>query len=322
MYLKIALLLSIVMQVITALIAVSLIHKTRFNVSWILLTIALLLMAIRRMYELPQVVDGIIVDSPFNLFASWMSFVISLCFLVALIFVRKIFNMIVRAENARKIMDRKVLDAIIKAEENERKRLAKELHDGLGPLLSNLKMTLSALAPAPDENQQELIRNMKQVVNESIMAIREISNNLSPHVLENFGLLSALKAFTGKVGEGSKIRFDMEENIADKRFHPNLEIALYRVLCELVTNTLKHSGATEVFIRINLSGELLLIDYYDNGAGIESEKQLSGSKGMGLSNMVSRLKSVNSKIVFNTGAGFGFAAHLTCPIENQALITF
>ncbi len=197
MYLKIALLLSIFMQVATALIAIGLIRKTRFNISWILISAAMLMMAVRLLYELPQVVDGVIVESTFGLAISWMGVAISLSLLIGIAFTNKIFNKLRDAENLRKDMDKKVLEAIIKAEEAERKRIAKELHDGLGPLLSNLKMSISALAPSTEINQEELIRGMKQVANESITAVREISNNLSPHVLENFGLMSAVKAFTG-----------------------------------------------------------------------------------------------------------------------------
>jgi signal transduction histidine kinase len=313
MYLRIALLLSIAMQIATAMIAIGLIKKTKFNISWILISAALLMMAVRLLYELPQVVDGVIVDSVFGKAISWIGVLISLCFLVGIAFINKIFNKIIEADLLRTEMDKKVLDAIIKTEESERKRVAKELHDGLGPLISNLKMSISALSIPENSDQKEMVRNMKQVVNESLSTIREISNNLSPHVLDSFGLLSALKAFTGKIAERKIIAVDIEGNIQDRRFSLNIEITVYRVLCELINNTLRHSGANSVFIRLIEADGYLFISYRDNGKGLPPGMDLSGHPGMGFSNIESRLKAVNGKIELNNPEIRGFSVSITCP---------
>ena len=314
MYLRVALLLSIAMQIATAMIAIGLIKKTKFNISWILISAALLMMAVRLLYELPQVVDGVIVDTVFGKAISWIGVLISLCFLIGIAFINKIFNKIIEADMLRTEMDKKVLDAIIKTEESERKRVAKELHDGLGPLISNLKMSISALTIPENSDQEEMVRNMKQVVNESLSTIREISNNLSPHVLESFGLLSALKAFTGKIAESKIITVEIEGNIQDRRFQQNIEITVYRVLCELINNTLRHSGANSVFIRLIEADDYLFISYRDNGKGLPVGMGLSGHPGMGLSNIESRLKAVNGKIELNPPDFRGFSVSINCPL--------
>ena len=314
MYLRIALLLSIAMQIATAMIAIGLIKKTKFNISWILISAALLMMAVRLLYELPQVVDGVIVDTVFGKAISWIGVLISLCFLIGIAFINKIFNKIIEADMLRTEMDKKVLDAIIKTEESERKRVAKELHDGLGPLISNLKMSISALTIPENSDQEEMVRNMKQVVNESLSTIREISNNLSPHVLESFGLLSALKAFTGKIAESKIITVEIEGNIQDRRFQQNIEITVYRVLCELINNTLRHSGANSVFVRLIEADGYLFISYRDNGKGLPGGMGLSGHPGMGLSNIESRLKAVNGKIELNPSDFRGFSVSINCPL--------
>jgi signal transduction histidine kinase len=314
MYLRVALLLSIAMQIATAMIAIGLIKKTKFNISWILISAALLMMAVRLLYELPQVVDGVIVDTVFGKAISWIGVLISLCFLIGIAFINKIFNKIIEADMLRTEMDKKVLDAIIKTEESERKRLAKELHDCLGPLISNLKMSISALTIPENSDQEEMVRNMKQVVNESLSTIREISNNLSPHVLESFGLLSALKAFTGKIAESKIITVEIEGNIQDRRFQQNIEITVYRVLCELINNTLRHSGANSVFIRLIEADGYLFISYRDNGKGLPVGMGLSGHPGMGLSNIESRLKAVNGKIELNPPDFRGFSVSINCPL--------
>lgn len=308
-------LLSVAMQVATAILAIGLIKRTRYNISWILISSALLMMAVRLLYELPQVVDGVVVVTTFGMAISWMGVTISLFLLVGIIFIRKIFNKLREAENLKKELDRKVLDAIIKTEESERKRVAKELHDGLGPLLSNLKMSISALNLPEVSDQAELVDNMKQVASESITAVREISNNLSPHVLENFGLLSALKAFTAKISESKVIAFETEGNIENQRFHPTIEVALYRVLCELISNTLNHAGASAVYIRLMKAGNLLFISYRDDGIGLPPGTDLSGHPGMGFSNIESRLKAVGGKIEMNPAGSNGFSVFITCPAE-------
>jgi signal transduction histidine kinase len=317
MYLKIALLLSVAMQIATAMIAIGLIKKTRYNFSWILISSALLMMAVRLLYELPQVVDGVVVNTPFGKAISWMGVLISLCLLVGIAFINKIFNVIREADNMRAELDKKVLDAIIKTEESERKRVAKELHDGLGPLISNLKMSISAISLPEDSDQKEMVKNMKQVVNESISAIREISNNLSPHILESFGLLSAVKAFAGKIAESKVFSFEIVGNIEDKRFHPDIEINLYRVLCELINNTFQHSGATSIFIRFVETGGYLFISFSDNGKGLPPGIDLTGHAGMGFSNIESRLKALNGKIELNPIEYKGFSVSISCPVREK-----
>lgn len=313
MYVKVALIISIIMQVMTAGYAIGLIRKTKFNISWILLSLGFLLMAIRRVYELPQVVDGVIVDSPFNLGLSWVGVFSSFFFLIGMIFIRKIFKKLDDAEQMRDEIDRKVLDAIIDAEETERRRIAKELHDGIGPLLSNLKMSISALKPS--QGQENIVAGMKHVVNESIIVIREISNNLSPHVLENFGLLSALKTFSAKITESQTVHFTFDENVGDKRFKAKEEIVLYRVLCELINNTIKHAKASEILIRMRLIGNFFLIDYFDNGIGMPNKEEFEKQTGMGIYNMASRLKSVNGSIRIDLPEKNGFQAFISCPVE-------
>jgi signal transduction histidine kinase len=97
------------------------------------------------------------------------------------------------------------------------------------------------------------------------------------------------------------------------RFHPNVEIALYRVLCELISNTLNHSGADKVYVNLERAGDVLLIDYRDNGKGLPEGMDLTGHPGMGFSNIESRLKSVDGTIeLYPSGKG-GFSVGITCP---------
>jgi len=133
---------------------------------------------------------------------------------------------------------------------------------------------------------------MEVVVNEALNSIKEISNNLSPHILDNFGLLSAVKSFAEKLSISKAI--DINSNLKDKRFDYNVEVILYRVICELVSNTIKHASAKTINIDLFLTGKVLSLYYYDNGVGFNVDKVINSEiKGMGISNILSRIKSIN-----------------------------
>ena len=294
MFIQIALIIAILLQFIAAIIAFSLIKRTKYNISWILLSVALLLMAVRRVFELIPfftATDELPIVTPSN----WIGICISIIIAIGIIFIKKIFKYLERIENFRLKSESRIFSAIIKTEEKERRRFAKDLHDGLGPLLSSVKMSVSALSQSgQNEVNEKIIDNMELVVNEALSSIKEISNNLSPHILDNFGLLSAIKSFAEKVSDSKTFDIDINSNLNDKRFEYNTEVILYRVICELISNTIKHASAKKVNIDLFIRGKVLTLYYYDNGIGFNIDKVIIGeTKGMGLSNILSRIKSIN-----------------------------
>ena len=141
------LILSFVLQFVAAYLAISLTKVTRYNLSWILISVALLLMAFRRFIEiLPYIFPSYIQD--FTMISIWSGIITSILVTIGIILIKKILRSISEAEKIRKISEARVLSAIIQTEEKERKRFAKDLHDGLGPILSTVKMSLSALQHA------------------------------------------------------------------------------------------------------------------------------------------------------------------------------
>lgn len=293
MAIKIALILSVFLQFAAAIIALSLIRNTRSNIAWWLISISFLLMAIRRVLELFQVID---VENRIlgGLLSSWTGVAISIILLTSLIFIRRIFNIQRRIDNLRKEHESRILSAIIKTEENERQHFAKELHDSLGPLLSSVKLALSALSKGTGRNKdREIMDNAENLIDESIMSLKEISNNLSPHILNNFGLLKAVKSFISKLQIQDNPRILLSSNIEDQRFPGNIEVVLFRVICELITNSLKHASARQINIDIISDKDMLAIEYYDDGIGFEMERIQAENTGMGYSNLISRIKSIN-----------------------------
>lgn len=306
MLLKIGLIVSIFLQIATAVMAIRIVKYTKYNISWILLTIALLIMAFRRFVEYMPFFTGSNVSELYNL-STWLGIIVSIFVFIAFIYIRRIFKLIKQAENDRNEVERRIINAIIETEEKERKRFAKDLHDGLGPLLSGIKMLLSGISVKSEDEQQKKIKsNLDQITNEAITAIKEVSNSLSPHLLTNLGLLSALKSLTDKINNSQTLRIVVNSNIGTMRYNFNTEVILYRVLCELINNTLKHARANLVNIDIFDDNNQIKMYYYDNGIGFDyKEALIENQRGMGLANIETRLKAVNGKIRIKTRPGAG-----------------
>lgn len=298
----IALIISIILQFIAAFLAIRLTKVTKYRLSWILISVAFLFMAFRRCINLVQFIDEDIITEELLITYEWMGVLISFLIAAGVILIREIFYSLKKAELERKRSEQRLLNAIIQTEEKERRRFAKDLHDGLGPLLSTVKMSVTSLLQKNENKKDtEILENTEAVINEAILSIKEISNNLSPHILNNFGLISALNSFINKMLHAGEIQFRLETNIEDKRFDDRIEIILYRSLCELINNTLKHAHAKEILLEIFLADKLLTINYKDNGTGfLMIEEGTVPETGMGIGNIKSRIKSINGNFEINS----------------------
>lgn len=312
MELQLALVFSVVFQFAAFITIISLIPKTRFNIAWISISIGFLLMAFRRLLE----AFYLFTNSPLSnmtVINSWVAVFISVTMLVSSVYIRKIFKVLNRIQKMRKENETRLLSAVISAEERERKHFAKEIHDGLGPVLSFAKMTLSAM----EKNDMKpknlmLLQKVEQIVDNAIVSTKEISGLLTPHVLERFGLRKAVDTFVGNLELKDVPQFDVAYHLEQKRYAPNLEIILYRICCELVNNTLKYAQAYKIIISIKENNDYLLFYYQDDGLGFD----VSGhrTKGMGLTNIRSRVKSLNGSIAMNSVPNQGFWAKIKLPL--------
>ena len=299
--------LSLLLQIVAMGFAISLFKRTKFNAAWILISTGFFLMAIYRAIELvPSMHRG---ESE-ELYQTkvWLSFVISLAFAIGAFYIRKVFQFLRRLDGIRSETEKRVLSAVIRTEEQERQRFAKELHDGLGPLLSVIKMLLSGFEEKNSSEVNDKIKgNLKQAVDEAITSVREISANISPHILNNFGLKDATESFIRKLRPAEGISINFKTNIDNRRFIYNVEVIMYRVICELINNTLRHANASKISIDLQLQGDVLYLEYEDNGMGFDV-KQAESDGGMGLSNMQYRLNSGNGDIKISSESGRGMIA--------------
>lgn len=305
----IALIISIVLQIIAASIALRFMKLTKYRLSWILLSTSFALMAVRKFIQLFEYFRGT-PSYKWQMIDEWLGVLISFFIIVGVILIRELFYSLKRAEIDRLRSEKKVITAIINTEENERKRFAKDLHDGLGPLMSTVKMSLSALDERiRDPSGTAILNNTNHLVNEAINTLKDISNNLSPHVLSNFGLSSALSAFVAKINQTKAIEIDFKSNMENIRLESEKEVVVYRAACELLNNSIRHSGASRIEIDLNKHEKFITLHFCDNGRGFDtSTLEGEDAKGMGLPNIETRVKSVDGAFILESTPGKGTSA--------------
>ncbi len=302
----IALFISVALQIIAASMALRFMKITKYRLSWILLSSSFVLMAVRTLIQLIEYFRG---KPSFTLLMvdEWMNVLISVMIITGVVLIRELFYSLKRAETDRLRSEKRVLNAIINTEEKEKKRFANDLHDGLGPLLSTVKMSVSALTErVTDPVGKEIVANTSHVVNEALNTIKEISNNLSPHVLSNLGVASAISTFAAKISQTRAINIDFRTNMEGERFDTDKEVVLYRAACELINNGIKHSGASRIDIDLNRHQKIITLQYVDNGRGFDTSMLATEyPEGMGLPNIETRVRSVDGVFVIESSRGKG-----------------
>jgi len=229
-------------------------------------------------------------------------------------FGQKAILFMIRDNTEQKDHEKRNYLTAIDAEEKERLRFSKELHDGLGPLLSTLKIYFEIFLTDP--NDSEIRERIENTLAESIKSVKEISNNISPYILENMGLVKAVSSFVEKIKFGKKLEINFNSNL-NFRLKPEVEISIYRFITELINNTLKHAQASTININIEENNNKLEIYYADDGIGFNIEDISLNSKGIGLFNLRSRIEKLGGRIDLKTSYGEGFSMLASLRIEQK-----
>ena len=209
----------------------------------------------------------------------------------------------------RNELERKVLSAVIQTEERERERFSKDMHDGLGPMLSTVKLYVGELADAhtSEEEKASYIKQVNEIIDEAVSSTREISNNLMPRVIHEYGVVKAIQAFCNKINLTNRIKIEFNSVGVDQTMDKNIQLILFRVISELINNTIKHAKATLISINIEANEGKIRVEFKDNGIGFNTEKIMSDKKtGIGLKSIISRIKSINGRCQFSSEEGQGF----------------
>lgn len=312
MLLNVLLVIAILIQAVATVFAVRLVHTTKYNSVWILFIVGFVLLSVERIVQL-LLANG--QQLPRELFV-WIGFVISIALSIGVMYAHKLFKYIDRLNRQRQLMNKRILTAVLRTEEKSRSRFAKDLHDGLGPLLSSAKMSLSAISREQAEGEhRDLVDNTAYVIDEAIRSLREISNNLSPHVLNDFGLARGVQNFIDKSAAMHDVKIRFTTNLRTERYDTDVEVILYRVICELINNSLKHSGCREITLSLSRDMSDLLLDYSDDGRGFNPKAMMDC--GMGLSNIASRINSLNGTFRITSEKGKGMRASIRVCIEEE-----
>ncbi|MFY8020143.1 MAG: tetratricopeptide repeat-containing sensor histidine kinase [Bacteroidia bacterium] len=207
--------------------------------------------------------------------------------------------------------------AVLEAEENERQRIARDLHDGLGQRLSAAKLNISGLhqtIESDKQNQELFISNALSLLDESVKDVRSISHNLMANGLIKSGLVSAVREFIQQINSSNSIRIHIETLGLEERLNQTIENVLYRVLQELVNNIIKHAQATQVNIQLIKHDHELNLLIEDNGMGFNLNEALEKG-GIGIKNIQSRINFINGKIDFDSYPGKGTTVNIEIPIS-------
>lgn len=197
-------------------------------------------------------------------------------------------------------------EALIFAQEEERKRIARDLHDGIGQSLLLIKKQLVTTHEVTQENQQ--------LITDTLEEIRTISRDLHPFQLEKFGLTIAINEVIQKVEQSTDLFISKEIDNIDKLLDEKGEINLYRTIQEALNNIVKHSAATAAKITIQKTTKELIVNIQDNGKGFDHELAIITSKSLGLRTMYERISAIGGKFKLIKGTPKGTIISLTIPI--------
>jgi PAS domain S-box-containing protein len=184
---------------------------------------------------------------------------------------------------------------LIEVQEGERKRIAQELHDQLGQMLQSMMMNLDKIRiklesrPQRLEGIEDSIHDTRELLSQTIEDVRTLSSDLSPPMLVDFGLVPTLRWYVDNFSQRANINVFLKVKDKSYRFPSEVELALYRIVQEALTNVAKHSRATEVIIHLSKRDLTAILSVRDNGIGFDPVKALSAPQGMGLFNMKERV---------------------------------
>ena len=206
------------------------------------------------------------------------------------------------------------LRSIIMGEENERKRIASELHDGIGALLSTVKMQFNSLGNLlPSLKQQERFQKAETLLDDACDEVRRISHNMMPGVLEHYGLAFALQQLCQNINQSSNIDIEFIHFDLEKVTDSTLSLSIYRIIQELLKNVVQHAQAKEVIVQLTVEENQLCAIVEDDGHGFELE-DVHTKNGIGLKNIQSRVTFIGGSMEIESSASTGSTFTIFVPI--------
>ncbi|MGN6641352.1 MAG: sensor histidine kinase [Mucilaginibacter sp.] len=236
-------------------------------------------------------------------------------FFFVIIYQRKMIKNQVELRRLQDLQQQELLKAVVETQESERKRLAEDLHDSVGQVLSAIKLKLHRLdkvtVDGGENGNMALLADTRKLTDECIQEIRNIIHNVLPPVLTDFGLIDALQALCTKMDQATAIRVEFTRKLADQRFPSEIELTVYRIAQELFGNAVKHSQATSIHVELSRQGNVLEMTFRDNGIGFNMDNI---THGFCLKNLRSRVHLINGKIDIYTKPLSGTLTTINVPL--------
>jgi len=191
--------------------------------------------------------------------------------------------------------------ALLEGQEEERRRFARDLHDGIGQMLTGLRLHVGTLRKGPfvDEKQRQRLADLSHLVQDTIQATRQVSHNLMPPEIQDYGLVAALQRLADQTARLSGLSVTVAETTATRRLPVAAETSLYRIAQEAVHNAVKHARARHIAIRLGQDAATLWLEVADDGRGFRPEAAQTG----GLAHMRTRARLLNADLCIRSGAG-------------------
>jgi two-component system, NarL family, sensor kinase len=211
---------------------------------------------------------------------------------------------------------RKMMEASLESQENERRRVAADLHDSIGAMLSTIRLSFLTFA-RENKTDGDSIQESKKMIDDTIDSVRRISRDLMPSTLEKFGLSQAVKEMCERFESTASIPISFEEIGGHRNLSKKNELMIFRIVQELINNALKHSESSSIKVTFNNSHNLTVI-VEDNGKGFDIQHHMQDrttGKGLGLFNIENRARVTGAEIFFESQENKGSKTTLTVPYE-------
>lgn len=219
-------------------------------------------------------------------------------------------------EAAIKARDR-LLQGVFSAQEAERRRISRELHDGIGQQLATLLMQMQAQSAAlDDEHCRVVLTDMRRIVGEAIQEVRSLSHGLRPSVLDDIGLIPALERLVADVNQTGVLAVGLTIGEAPSdRLPEDIETAVYRIAQEAISNALKHSQAGHVHVELTCSAHQVALTVADDGCGFVAVSGSDGGNGLGLPGMHERASLLHGQLEIDSQSGRGTTVRAAIPLD-------
>lgn len=220
-----------------------------------------------------------------------------------------------KLQQAQLAHQKELLQVVIESQEEERKRIGRDLHDDVGAAISNLRLIIEMFKPnTADDNYTRFIKSSKDIIDKMMNDVRHISHNLSPTALTYYGLAFAIEEQCTLISQSGRLFVNFTNNAAEVL--PNIPLpvstALYRVVEELLNNTIKHAKAKNANLIFKTENDVLTVNYDDDGIGADITQI---NNGIGMHNIESRLSVINADYTIKTSRGNGFYIQINYPLN-------